>query len=157
MGARRVRRALIAVAGLAAVGGVAGLLLAQDVSSGRVTGGDALAGATLYAENCASCHGADLEGQPDWRTPGPDGRHPAPPHDETGHTWHHGDAMIFAYTKQGGAEALAAAGVEGFDSGMPAFDDILTDQEIRDIMAFIKSTWPERIRDAQAARTADER
>ena len=51
--------------------------------------------ASLYAENCASCHGAKLEGQPDWRSPGPDGVMPAPPHDRTGHTWHHGDGMLF--------------------------------------------------------------
>ena len=43
-------------------------------------------GATLYAENCAACHGAELEGQPDWRSPGPDGILPALPHDNTGHT-----------------------------------------------------------------------
>jgi len=64
--------------------------------------------------------------------------------------------MIFAYTKQGGAEAMKAAGIEDFDSGMPAFGDILSDQEIWDIMAYIKSTWPERVRDAQSARTASE-
>ncbi|SEO09791.1 c-type cytochrome [Palleronia pelagia] len=147
---------IIMAAGLAAVTGAAGLLFAQaDLDLPNATG-DPVAGAQLYAENCASCHGANLEGQADWRSPGPDGRLPAPPHDETGHTWHHGDAMIFAYTKQGGAEAMKAAGIEDFDSGMPAFGDILSDQEIWDIMAYIKSTWPERVRDAQSARTASE-
>ena len=51
-------------------------------------------GQRLYAENCATCHGADLEGQPDWQTPLANGRYPAPPHDETGHTWHHADALL---------------------------------------------------------------
>ena len=59
-------------------------------------------------------------------------------------------------TKQGGAETMKAAGVDDFDSGMPAFGDILSDQEIWDIMAFLKSTWPDRVRDVQAARTASE-
>ena len=40
------------------------------------------AGKTVYATHCAACHGAQLEGQPDWRHAGPDGRLPAPPHDE---------------------------------------------------------------------------
>ncbi|MDO8276710.1 MAG: hypothetical protein Q7T63_01135 [Burkholderiaceae bacterium] len=29
-----------------------------------------------------------------WRSPGADGRTPAPPHDETGHTWHHDAAPL---------------------------------------------------------------
>lgn len=115
---------------------------------------DIQAGERLYAENCASCHGANLEGQPDWRRPGPGGRLPAPPHDETGHTWHHGDAMLFDYTRLGGQAALAESGVEGYDSGMPAFGETLSDQEIWNILAYIKSTWPDRIRGVQAERSA---
>ena len=85
-----------------------------------------------------------------------DGRLPAPPHDETGHTWHHPDSLLFDYTKLGGAALLARQGVE-FDSGMPGFADVLTDQQIHNILAFIRSTWPDRIREVQAARTeADE-
>lgn len=117
---------------------------------------DVATGARLYAENCASCHGAELEGQPDWRTVGADGVPPAPPHNETGHTWHHGDGVLFAYTKLGGKVALARQGVD-FNSGMPAFGDSLSDQQIGDILAYIKSTWPDRQRDVQAARSDAER
>lgn len=117
---------------------------------------DVAAGARLYAENCASCHGAKLEGQTDWRKAGPDGVLPAPPHDETGHTWHHGDGVLFAYTKLGGKAALAQQGVE-FNSGMPGFGGTLSDQQIWDIVAYIKSTWPDRQRSAQAARSEAER
>lgn len=113
-------------------------------------------GRALYAEHCAACHGADLEGAPDWQRPGPDGRLPAPPHDETGHTWHHGDTMLFEYTKHGGQAYLDDLGVV-FDSGMPAFGEVLSDDEIKAILAFIRSTWPERIQEIQAARTAAER
>jgi len=81
---------------------------------------------------------------------------PAPPHNEAGHTWHHGDGLLFDYTKQGGQAALEARGVTGFTSGMPGFGDSLTDQEIWDILAFIKSNWPERIRETQATRTEGE-
>ncbi|MDG1430593.1 MAG: c-type cytochrome [Paracoccaceae bacterium] len=114
------------------------------------------AGEQLYAENCASCHGANLEGQPDWRTKGPDGKLPAPPHDNSGHTWHHSDSVLFNYTKLGGAELMKQQGID-FDSGMPGFGDILTDDEINNILSFIKSTWPEREKRVQAERTNAEK
>ena len=88
-----------------------------------------------------------------WRSPGPDGRLPAPPHDETGHTWHHPDSLLFTYTKLGGKEALAEQGVD-FNSGMPGFGDQLSDPEIWNIIAYIKSTWPDRMQTIQAERTA---
>lgn len=113
---------------------------------------DVAKGQTLYAEQCASCHGVDLEGQPNWRTAGDDGILPAPPHDETGHTWHHDNQLLFEYTQLGGEKALAARGVTGFASGMPGFGDTLTDDEIWDILAYIRSTWPERVQNIQAGR-----
>lgn len=109
-------------------------------------------GEKLYQDHCASCHGAELEGQPDWQRPGSDGVMPAPPHDETGHTWHHSDELLFDYTKLGGRALLARQGIE-FASGMPGFGDQLTDAQIRGILAYIKSTWPERQRQIQAARS----
>lgn len=116
---------------------------------------DLVAGQILYAENCASCHGGNLEGQENWRSPGDDGRLPAPPHDETGHTWHHADQVLFEYTKLGGRALMAAQGME-FDSGMPGFGEQLSDKEIWNILGYIKSTWPERIREMQAERTEGE-
>jgi len=110
------------------------------------------AGETLYAENCASCHGADLEGQPDWQSPGDDGILPAPPHDASGHTWHHSNVQNFDYVKLGGAELVKRLGVKGFESGMPAFGDTLSDEEIWNILAYIHDQWPEEIRELQASR-----
>jgi mono/diheme cytochrome c family protein len=110
------------------------------------------AGQILYTNNCASCHGAKLEGQPNWQSPNSDGILPAPPHDATGHTWHHDNELLFEYTKLGGKGALAARGITDFNSGMPAFDGVVSDEDIWDILAFIKSTWPEREQDAQASR-----
>lgn len=139
---------LVKVAGAARAGAASALGLsllastvaAQDLAQGRV----------LYVEACASCHGAELEGQRDWQTPNPDGTYPAPPHSAEGHTWHHADAMLFDYVKRGGQAVLADLGVE-FRSGMPGFGDTLTDAEIEAVLAYIRSTWPEPIQDAQAA------
>ncbi len=138
-------------AGLAALCGAVAV-----ISAGAALSDELELGSALYEQHCAACHGADLEGAPDWQRPGPDGRYPAPPHDETGHTWHHGDQMLFEYTKHGGQAYLDGLGVT-FDSGMPAFGDVLRDEEIKAILAFIRSTWPARIQEIQAARTAAER
>lgn len=116
---------------------------------------DLAAGERLYSENCAACHGENLEGQANWQSAGPDGIRPAPPHNERGHTWHHGDALLFTYTKLGGEATLAEQGME-FKSGMPGFGEMLTDQEIWDILAYIKSTWPDRVQEVQAVRTEAE-
>ena len=110
-------------------------------------------GQALYAENCASCHGENLEGQPNWRTPGEDGVMPAPPHDETGHTWHHDGTLLFNYTKFGGEEALKTRGITGFKSGMPAVDEALSDNDIWDILSYIRSTWSDEIKTIQSQRT----
>ena len=77
---------------------------------------------------------------------------PAPPHDKGGHTWHHDNGLLFNYTKLGGKAALEALGVTGFKSGMPGLGHVLTDEEIWDILAYIRSTCPDRIRKIQAAR-----
>ncbi len=134
------------------------MVVAAGVLVGRQTlaAEDVAGGASLYAEQCASCHGARLEGAPNWRTRGADGLYPAPPHDETGHTWHHGDRLLFDYTKLGGEGALAALGVTDFESGMPGFGHVLGDEQIRAVLAFIKSTWPEAIRRHQQQVTRQE-
>lgn len=98
-------------------------------------------GGLLYAQHCAACHGARLEGQPDWRRRRADGRLPAPPHDENGHTWHHTDALLFAITKKGLIPPHAPA---GYASDMPAFSAILKDEEIWAVLAYIKSHWTSR-------------
>ena len=113
---------------------------------------DIAAGKELYAEYCAACHGTDLEGQPDWTIPGDDGVLPAPPHDGTGHTWHHDNDLLFSYTKFGGQAALEARGITGFKSGMPAAGGALSDDQIWDVLAYIRSTWPERIKASQDSR-----
>lgn len=102
-------------------------------------------GERLYSLHCARCHGMNLEGQPDWKTPLPNGRMPAPPHDKTGHTWHHTDSALAGITKLG----LKPFAGDNYESDMPAFGEILSDVEIEAILGYIKSTWPDRERDYQ--------
>jgi len=104
------------------------------------------AGKELYAANCASCHGATLEGQPNWKETLADGTLPAPPHNDDGHTWHHPDSLLFKYTKKGGA----AIAPPGFKSAMPGFTAILSDSEIWSVLSFIKSRWSPRTQVRQA-------
>jgi mono/diheme cytochrome c family protein len=94
-------------------------------------------GAKVYAENCAVCHGARLEGQPNWRQQLPNGRMPAPPHDEEGHTWHHTDELLFDITKNG----LGKHAPPNYQSDMPAFGAKLSDDEIWAVLSFIASRW----------------
>ena len=100
-------------------------------------------GQTVYVEHCASCHGQNLQGQPNWQERDADGYLPAPPHDETGHTWHHPTAQLFEITKLG-TEAIVGG---GYKSNMIGFGDLLTDAEIHAVLAYIKSTWPRPIQE----------
>ena len=102
-------------------------------------------GERIYKQNCAACHGANLEGQANWRTRLPNGRLPAPPHDETGHTWHHDDETLFALTKFGPAVLVGS----DYESDMPAYRDILSDREIWAVLAFIKNAWPADVQERQ--------
>lgn len=126
---------------------VLGVFLLQTPAKADLSRGDPVQGQVLYDANCAACHGADLEGQPNWRRPNADGTLPAPPHDASGHTWHHPSDFLFDYTKLGGD---AAIGVSGVSSAMPAFEGALDDNAIWDILAYIRSTWPPEIQEAQA-------
>ena len=103
-------------------------------------------GEVLYQLHCASCHGADLEGQPNWRERDEDGLLPAPPHDMTGHTWHHSDALLFDVTKYGSTAVIGS----DYKSNMPGFEDKMSDGEIWAVLAYIKSTWPPDIQEIQS-------
>ncbi|MEX1057590.1 MAG: c-type cytochrome, partial [Natronospirillum sp.] len=52
-------------------------------------------GSQVYEQYCAACHGGQGEGAANWKEPDERGEMPAPPHDITGHTWRHSDAMLF--------------------------------------------------------------
>ena len=98
-------------------------------------------GKTVYLENCASYHGAVLEGQANWQQRDPDGYMPAPPHDVSGHTWHHPGSYLFLMTKYGIEKMIG----EKYPNNMPAYENELTDNEIIAVLSYIKSTWPKPI------------
>ncbi len=104
-------------------------------------------GQKLYMQECAACHGLKLEGQPEWRQRLKNGRLPAPPHDDSGHTWHHPDEVLFGITKHGLIPPYAPA---GYPSDMPAFAGKLTDAEIRAVLAYIAAHWSAEVRQARA-------
>ena len=104
-------------------------------------------GQTIYEQHCAACHGFALEGQPDWKTQNEDGTFKAPPHNADGHTWHHADAQLIEAVQLGGSRF---DGVDvGGTSPMPAYQDVLSEAEITAVLTYIKSSWPEDIRQAQ--------
>lgn len=148
MATKRLYLGLLAVGfAAAAAGGYVAFVKGSDVAASRLLMPQdsqvTALGQRLYAENCASCHGVNLQGEADWQTPNADGTMPAPPHDVSGHTWHHDSQMLFDMTRDGVAETV---GLEGYVSNMPAYRDILTDEEIIAVLSYIKSTWPDAIR-----------
>ncbi len=89
-------------------------------------------GKALYEQNCTSCHGLAGEGQPDWKELDENGFYPAPPHDESGHTWHHADGLLLEIISQGG----------GFEnSQMPGFAETMTEEDMLLTLAYIKTFW----------------
>ena len=140
---------LAAAAILATTGVLLGWRLLVSRQPGPVVSPERLAlGRQIYTANCASCHGSQLQGQPNWKEHLPNGLLPAPPHDASGHTWHHPDQQLFRITKLG-----VGAMVPNYKSSMLGFGDRLSDDEIWSVIAYIKSTWPADIQARQRAAT----
>lgn len=103
-------------------------------------------GKLVYKRFCALCHGVNLEGQPNWRVRNAEGKLPAPPHDESGHTWHHADELLFGITKYG---LVPPYGPKDYKNDMPAWEGTLSDNDIWAVLAYIKSRWPKELQEAQ--------
>lgn len=103
-------------------------------------------GEQVYQRHCAECHGTGLQGETNWPNPNPDGTMSAPPHSVLGYTWTRSDQEIYQIIMNGGSEIAEALGGEG---RMPAFDDVLTDAEVWAVMAYIKESWPDDLRQMQ--------
>lgn len=143
-------RYLVATLGVVAIGLTVGGGMLWRLSGTGDPSGDRpmslLRGHELYLAYCAACHGAQLEGQPNWQQRRENGRLPAPPHNAAGHTWHHSDRQLLELTKYGVAGRFSAI----YESDMPAFADRLSDGEIRAILAYIRTQWPPEIQARQA-------
>ncbi len=103
------------------------------------------AGARVFQENCASCHGKRGEGADNWRKADPDGNYPAPPLNGSGHAWHHPLNILFHTIKNGSP---------GGQGNMPAWAAKLTDAEIISVIAWFQSKWPREIYQSWVQRDA---
>ena len=95
-------------------------------------------GKEIYRVQCANCHGANAEGAPNWQKRDAEGNFPPPPHDGSGHTWHHPDRVLFEIIHDGLADPLRL----GSPKRMPPFADKLSDADIRAVVTYFKSLWP---------------
>ncbi len=93
-------------------------------------------GKVVYEQYCASCHGLNGEGQANWQFPGEDGFLPAPPHNDSGHTWHHSDAQLLTVIANG-------------RNKMPGYAETLTPAQQEAVLAYIKTFWSPELRQAQ--------
>ena len=110
-----------------------GLVATAELRSGRET----------FASVCAACHGVEGEGQADWHIRKPDGTLPAPPLNGEGHTWHHGDGLLYRIVNEGG-QLWEDPDIPQFKSGMPAFGGQLSHEEIVDVIEYVKSLWVDK-------------
>ena len=126
---------------LAAGAAMTGAVAAATVATGLVVlpRVERAAGEAVYQAHCATCHGLNLKGATIWQERLPNGRWPPPPHDATGHTWHHDDDLLFNVVKHGPQAILGA----DYQTDMPAFGQALSDRQIVAVLSYIKSTWPE--------------
>lgn len=115
-------------------GAIAAPASGSDPSSPDAESAQIELGRAAYLQHCASCHGLKGEGQADWKIPNQDGSLPAPPHDISGHTWHHADAQLLEIIAQGGTVYMP-------ESQMPGFSGLLSPAEMEATLAYIKRWW----------------
>ena len=108
---------------VATVGFVSGLLfgtVAQGQAESKAKGGDVARGKTLFARNCASCHG--LKGKGDgYRLLGPD---PA-------------NLTLPSTTKKSDADLLKT--IHDGKPNMPPWKVRLSEKERRDVLAYVRT------------------
>lgn len=110
-------------------------------------------GREVYVAYCASCHGVDGKGEGRWQTPNELGELPAPPHDSTGHTWKHSDAMLYHTVSEGWRDPFNKTD----RLTMPAFKNVLSPAQIRAVITYIKTFWSPEQREFQWHESKDAR
>ncbi len=116
LGALTKRCALAIVVGIWTGAGAVSSASAQDIDMAPLM----TAGKTVFADNCAMCHGP--EGQGTGNAPALDGN-------------------IFVESR-GGVISQVLSGAE--DHGMPPFADVLSDDEIAAVVTYIRTSWGNR-------------
>lgn len=91
-------------------------------------------GEELYQANCQSCHGGATGGSL---------KDIPPPHNAKGHTWHHPDQLLIDMVLNG-------INFSAEEQKMPAFKDRLSREEVKAILAYIKTWWTDEQRAYQA-------
>ena len=101
------------------------------------TTGQVEAGASVFAVHCADCHGDAAQGTvADWQARLPDGSFPPPPLNGSAHTWHHPLSVLLQVIDMGGVP---------LGGQMPAFDDVLADDEKLAAVAWFQDFWSDEI------------
>ena len=96
-------------------------------------------GERLFQANCATCHGARAEGDPNWRQRDISGHFPPPPLNGSGHSWHHSAEVLTEVIRNGRPKG---------PSNMPAWKGKLSEAEMAAIVAWFQSLWPQPVYDA---------
>jgi mono/diheme cytochrome c family protein len=104
-------------------------------------------GREVYLQNCAACHGANAQGAANWQRPDARGDLPPPPHDDSGHTWRHGDAELTGIIRTGMRDVFNKTS----ELTMPPFKDRLSDADIAAVITYFKSLWSPEHRRYQEA------
>jgi mono/diheme cytochrome c family protein len=106
--------------------------LARNLDAQQVARGQA-----IYVKHCMECHGESGKGQPgDWRIRDAEGRFPPPPLDDSAHAWHHPTAVLLEVIREGSP---------GGQGNMPAWKGKLSEHEMQDVVAYIKSLWSDEV------------
>ena len=109
----------------------AAVTLSRDFDSPQVVRGRA-----IYDQHCAECHGAQGKGPiGDWRIRDAEGKFPPPPLDDSAHAWHHPTAVLLEMVREGSPQG---------QGNMPAWKEKLSEQEMQDVVAYIKSLWSDQ-------------
>lgn len=94
-------------------------------------------GKAIYEKHCLECHGAGGQGRPgDWRVRDADGHFPPPPLDDSAHVWHHSTADLLEVIREGSPQGQGK---------MPPWKGKLSEQEMQDVVAYIKSLWSDEV------------
>lgn len=110
-------------------------------------------GKLVYQQNCARCHGKNLQGETsDWQRAKADGFMPAPPLDATGQSWENTERVLFRIIKLGANVVIGPA----IQTKMKPYDGILSDKEIWAVVAYIKTHWNDEQRRREEEMTRNE-